>query len=445
MAELTPLKYFESLYPATTRKKEIQGFIPFIEKGLFSQLVGLPGCGKSNILRLLSYNRDVRHENFGEYEKHLHFVYIDSSEVKGRPLTDLTKFILLSLSFSLGERRLLEESKHINDLLKEALITPDEMLLFQALKRSLDYLLIEKKLTIHLLFDKFDSILPDITPQFFTNLRILRNHAKYRFACVFSLTRPLEETVDPALFADIHDLIAGNIIYVSLLDSVGMDFRLSYIEKAARNNVSSGNKEEIIRLTGGHAKLTKLSYEALVSESETVSDIKSFLLKRPTIQGALYELWSFLLPSEQVFLKNSPSFERAQENFSYLVQVGLLNENGLAIPLLEDFITTVSVTSTDQISYNEEKNEIFLGENPISDKLSPSEFRLLKFMVQNKDRLVPKDEIISSVWGDQKSYEGVTDQALDQIFYRLRKKVEQDPANPRYILTIKGKGYKLSD
>jgi DNA-binding response OmpR family regulator len=85
-----------------------------------------------------------------------------------------------------------------------------------------------------------------------------------------------------------------------------------------------------------------------------------------------------------------------------------------------------------------------LGEIAISEKLSPFEFKLMIYLIQNKEKLCSKDEIINAVWGDQKSQEGVTDQALDQIFYRLRKKIEKDPSNPRYIHTVKGKGYKLS-
>lgn len=442
---LEPLKYFDSLYPATTRKKEISQFIPFIEKGLSSQLVGLPGCGKSNIFRLLSYNKDARFENFGEYEKFLHFVYIDCSEIKGKPLLDVTKFIMISLSFSLGERRLVEESKYINELLKEGLEVPDEMMLFQALKKSLDYLSIEKKITVHLLFDKFDMILPDITSEFFTNLRVLRNHAKYRFGCIFSLTRPLEESVDQQLLADYHDLIAGNIVYPALYDKIGMDFRLSYIEKAARKPVDPATREELIRLTGGHAKLTKLSYEAVISDDASIENLEEILLKRSTVQGGLYELWNALLPSEQLALKKESNYKKIGEEFPYLTLSGLINDSGITIPLFASYIKSVPIDTTEKITYDSEKNEIVMGTTPLADKLSPSEFKLMRFLIQNKERLCSKDEIIQAVWGDQKSYEGVTDQALDQIFYRLRKKIEQDPQNPHYIHTIKGKGYKLSD
>ena len=45
----------------------------------------------------------------------------------------------------------------------------------------------------------------------------------------------------------------------------------------------------------------------------------------------------------------------------------------------------------------------------------------------------------------KKTTEGVTDQALDQLIFRLRKKIEDDPNNPEFIQTIKGRGLKFSN
>lgn len=441
---LEPLKYFDSLYPADTHYAEIQNIIPYLEKGLSSQLVGLPGSGKSNVMRLLAYNKDVRFKNFGEYEKYLHFVYLDCAEIKDKPLFDITKFMLISLAFTLGERRLIEESNKVNEFLKEGLEMNDEMILFQSLKKSLDYLSIEKKLTINVLFDRFDYIIPDLTLQFFNNLKILRNHAKYRFGSIFSLTRPLEEVVEYMLMDDFYDLVAGNIVYINLKDQPWLDFRASYIEKAARKTFDPKNKVEILRLTGGHAKLSKLSFEAIITEEEKVEDIEKYLLKKPTIQKALSELWSGLIPSEQIAIKKGLSFEKAKVNYPHLTNTQLVTERGMSIPLFSSFIKTVPVESTEKITYDEEKNEIKLGTEVLSDELSPSEFNLLKYLLKNSEKLCTKDEVINSVWSDQKSQEGVTDQALDQIFYRLRRKIEKDPSNPRYIHTVKGKGYRLT-
>lgn len=442
--DLKPLKYFDSLYPPTTRSREFKLLIPYLEKGLSTQLVGIPGSGRSNVLRLLSYNKDARHQNYGDYEKHLHFVYIDCSEVKNREIFDIIKFILISLSFSLGERLMTTESVRVNDFLKEAISTRDDLILFQGLKKSIEYLTIEKKLTVHLLFDRFESIIPSINSQFFTNLKILRNLAKYRFGCIFSLNRPLEELSDPTLLADFHDLIAENVIYVALKDDDWLNFRSDYIEKAARKKMSEENKKEALGLTGGHSKLSKLSFEALVSEEETVTNVEEFLLKRPTIQKALEEIWEALLPSEQKALKENISYEKAKSEYPYLINTFLLTENGISIPLFDKYIRTVPIESLEKLSYDPEKNEIFLGDNSISERLSPSEFKLMKYLINNKEKICSKDEIITAVWSSQKSQEGVTDQALDQIFYRLRKKIEEDPTNPHYIQTIKGMGYKLA-
>ncbi len=80
----------------------------------------------------------------------------------------------------------------------------------------------------------------------------------------------------------------------------------------------------------------------------------------------------------------------------------------------------------------------------ISDLLSKQEFRLLRFFVENPGRIIGREEIINAVWEDLQSKEGVTDQALDQLIFRLRKKIEENPNNPVHIQTIKGRGLKFS-
>ena len=60
-----------------------------------------------------------------------------------------------------------------------------------------------------------------------------------------------------------------------------------------------------------------------------------------------------------------------------------------------------------------------------------------------KGRVVEKEEIINAVWKEAKTTLGVTDQALDQLIFRLRKKIENEPNKPENILTIKGRGFKF--
>src|SRR5690554_2838772 len=98
------------------------------------------------------------------------------------------------------------------------------MMLFQGLKKTVDYLANEKELNIVLLIDRFEEYIQNATPEFFSYLKILRNRAKYRFATVVASTRPVEEFLEPQTLGEFYEFLAGNIVYLPLLDKAGLDF-----------------------------------------------------------------------------------------------------------------------------------------------------------------------------------------------------------------------------
>ena len=296
-----------------------------------------------------------------------------------------------------------------------------------------------------------------ITPEFFTNLRSLRNRAKYRFSVVFSLNRELEELIEPTLFADFHEFLADNIIYLPLLDKPGLDFRISYLEKVSGKKLGKEKVEEVIKLTGGHGKLTRLCLEATLPASisqlttDNTDDLKSYLSEQKSIKGALYEIWSSLLPEEQKFLaglNTSEVTEWAPQRWMLekLGLVGLVKDNKVTIPLFEKFITTLlrqDFGRAQRLTFDPKTNEIKRGDITLSESLTSSEFKLLKFLLENKDKVIQRDEIIQAVWKEDKTTAGVTDQAIDQLIFRLRKKIEKDPNNPMHLQTIKGRGIRF--
>ncbi|MDP2854375.1 MAG: response regulator transcription factor [Smithellaceae bacterium] len=74
--------------------------------------------------------------------------------------------------------------------------------------------------------------------------------------------------------------------------------------------------------------------------------------------------------------------------------------------------------------------------------LSPTELKLLFFLSRNPGRVYSRDQILDHVWGDDTF---VTDRAVDVHVRRLRSQIEQDVENPRYILTVRGFGYKFAE
>ena len=76
----------------------------------------------------------------------------------------------------------------------------------------------------------------------------------------------------------------------------------------------------------------------------------------------------------------------------------------------------------------------------IAVSLPLKEFELLEFLVRNTGRVLTRTQLIDRVWGSD--YFGDT-KTLDVHVKRLRAKIEKDPANPVYIQTIRGLGYKF--
>jgi two-component system response regulator RegX3 len=68
------------------------------------------------------------------------------------------------------------------------------------------------------------------------------------------------------------------------------------------------------------------------------------------------------------------------------------------------------------------------------------EFDLLEYLLRNAGRVLTRGQLIDRVWGSD--YVGDT-KTLDVHVKRLRAKLEPDPANPKYLLTVRGLGYKL--
>jgi DNA-binding response OmpR family regulator len=72
--------------------------------------------------------------------------------------------------------------------------------------------------------------------------------------------------------------------------------------------------------------------------------------------------------------------------------------------------------------------------------LSPKEFELLAFLADNSGRALSRDRIMSSVWG----YDcRVTPRSIDRFVNALRNKIEADPAQPRFLTTVREFGYKF--
>ena len=76
-----------------------------------------------------------------------------------------------------------------------------------------------------------------------------------------------------------------------------------------------------------------------------------------------------------------------------------------------------------------------------SVEVSNREFRLLCYLIENRGRVLSRDQILNKVWGYD--YEG-TARTIDNFINKLRAKLEAQPTEPELIVTVRGVGYKFT-
>lgn len=84
--------------------------------------------------------------------------------------------------------------------------------------------------------------------------------------------------------------------------------------------------------------------------------------------------------------------------------------------------------------------EVSVKEKPV--KLTLKEFELLRFLVQNPNRVLSRDQLLDRVWGGEVY---VDPRTVDVHIRRLRKAIEKNDSKPKWILTLRGVGYKFDD
>ena len=92
------------------------------------------------------------------------------------------------------------------------------------------------------------------------------------------------------------------------------------------------------------------------------------------------------------------------------------------------------------VSIDFERGDATKGGAPIA--LAAKEFELLRYLVNRRGKVVSREELLESVWEYQP---GVSSRTLDVHIAWLRQKLEENPATPKHIHTVRGVGYRFSN
>ena len=89
------------------------------------------------------------------------------------------------------------------------------------------------------------------------------------------------------------------------------------------------------------------------------------------------------------------------------------------------------------------RRDVLIDGKVISPPLSRKEFDVLALLWERKGEACGKDDLSARGWPEREQG-GVTDQEISQCVHRLRRRIEPDPSSPRFVISIRGYGYRLA-
>lgn len=94
------------------------------------------------------------------------------------------------------------------------------------------------------------------------------------------------------------------------------------------------------------------------------------------------------------------------------------------------------------LEIDRERREVWVKGKKLTPPVSKAQFRLLALLYEKPDRVYSRDEIVGAVW-PQNAIEGVSDETIDALVGRLRRRIAAVDPDHRYIVTVRGHGFKL--
>jgi len=443
-----------------TRDADVAYIMECIEDGDCCSIVGLSNTGKSTLLRSFALPA-VRRKYLGDRADDYIFVYIDFNL-----MLELTEqgFYELILRSTLAELRELEIEQGLLDRVAASyrqLVEPaNPFLVPLSFNEGLTAISEGLKQRVVFLFDEFDEPFAGLDERVLLNLRALKDNYDPRFSYVAATDQPLSGQQRGEKVAEFCELFALNTLFLSTL---GRDDARQVVAQFAREEeveLSTADTDFIIAQAGGHPGLLEATCRVLAEVSGDYPDFyrdQSYKLVRErldsdvSIRTECAKLWNDLTAEEQEALTafvSEPEEPLDAELGRSLHRKAILEEKDgeLAIfgQLFEGFACRqrlVKRPGPQGVRVDVDSGHVWVA-GELAPDLTDLEYRLLLLLYGHLDRICDKYEIVESVWG-QDYIDEVDDARIGKLVNRLRQKIEPDPSEPRYLITIRGRGYRL--
>jgi hypothetical protein len=466
----------ESAVPLIDRENDIAYVMGCVTEAECCSVAGVSNVGKSVLLRSLSLP-EVHKEYLGGKVNNYMFVHVDlnlASQVTEQGFYEvILRNILQMLAVPpLGgaehPRKVEPELRGAVQRSYETVIAPNNPFLIPlAFEDSMEALCTRQPAMLVLLLDEFDDVFAEVDPRVFVRLRALKDRHWAHLCYVTATGRPLSQLRQDRKAGEFCELFAAHLCH--LLPFAEEDARAFVRNWAARSAVQYTEQDVtfITECAGGHPGLLQTASRVLARAKEeavprpgsaTYERVRERLDSDTNVRLECAKLWNDLTAPEQEALidllsgkadaaPRHPSGEMAAEldtlaekGFVRLVATG----GQVFSTLFAGFARRQQLVrrrGPQGIRIDVEAGDVWV-DGKLAPLLTDLEYKLLLLLYGNLDKICDKYKIVESVWGENYIDE-VDDARIEKLVSRLREKLESKPDDPKYLQTIRGRGYKL--
>ena len=448
-------------YPPTYRAAQIKMISGWISSGASGSVVGLPGCGRSNLLGFLCNRPDVVQAHLRPAGRSVALIAVDLNNLPANSLSTFYRVILRAFQ-RVSDQFNPELQQKISRLYQKNEAERDPFLPQSALQ---DLLLScqAEKIQIVLVFNRFDQFCQTATPRMVNTLRGLRDDFKDTLCYIAGMTREISYLSNPNALGSIYELLDQYVCWVGAMNEADSRHMIAEETQGAFTSLTEADLAAILNLTGGYPVLMKgVCHWWLTTEVKpNHNDWMAALLHEGTILYRLEKIWRGLTQEEQFVLSelqkalaiNAKLSERFTKDQSQLLRqlsikgICLQTDKGwrITIDLLAAYLAQIEGRGRGRIWLEEYSGDIYQGQTLLKD-LTDLGRSLLTFLLKNARVRHTKTDLIINVWPDELRQEGVSDNSLYQVIFTLRQIIEVNPSQPTYLVNWRGKpegGYQF--
>ncbi|MGA9531288.1 MAG: winged helix-turn-helix domain-containing protein [Anaerolineales bacterium] len=416
-----------------------------LASGRCAAVIGLSNTGKSTLMRGLA--GEQAHELYRQASgRQGSLLYIDCNRAVATSPQAFYEVVLRSILERLEEELPAEVAdglrRHHQDVTEAS----------QAFAASLSFNLALTELCeglgrdLVLLIDEFDEIYAELEERALVNMRALRDRFGDQLTYVIATVRALADLRGRMVEGEFAEMFSQSTYRMPMMTE---DESLALLTELDGVELGDEQRIAIVRLAGGHPGLLMAAAQAGAAMNPSLDDEAMIrrMLQAPQPGAECMKIWTQLSEEEQSLLGNlvlRPDARLPRPQMDRLERLGVLVEGELFCSIFAHFVmrrTRAPEVREAGIYIDEDSGDVWVDGVRIP-VLTDLEFRLMELLDERRDKITDKYTIVTGVWGEE-YLEDVDDARVEKLISRLRSKIEPEPSEPRYLITRRGRGYKL--